>query len=293
MKGLPDYVDGPLGCFELGAHGRIEVSGDAERLELNVQSGTTRVFDVWVKSEGQWCQLNRVDEDVWGNPDLRSLSEVRLWLARTEAPAVVQMAEQQPEQLEAYVPVVEGAPPLPEERTDTRIPSRLKHWIHVRTDETVVQSMLEAWNVACARATAEGWMPNLPTGEDLLPVFARSAPPGALDVDQAFGRWLAFEVGRASKRGVGARQDLELRREAVRGVHTAMADVIRAICPEFQVIGNPPGVIGPIDRHRWLVDEAFAERVGNPAGSAPHRPVFVVRPLLLLGEEVFCEGEVA
>lgn len=292
MNGLPEYVDGPLGCFELGPHGRIEVHGGAERLELAIDSATTRVFDVWVKSGGAWCQLNRLDEDVWGNPDLDSLSEVRLWLARTEAPAVVQMVAPEPEKLAAYVPVVEGAPPLPEERTDVKIPSRLQHWIHVRRAETVVAATLDAWTVACARAAAGGWISELPTGDDLLGVFARSAPVGARDADEVFGRWLAFEVGRAAKRGVVSRQDLEVRREAVRGVHAAMADVIRAIRPSFTVVASPPGVIGPLERHRWLVDEALADRIGNPAQDAPHRPVFVVRPLLLLGDEVHCEGEV-
>lgn len=292
MQGLPEYVDGPLGRFDLGAHGSIEVSGDAGRLELFVQGSSTRVFDVWVRCEGQWCQLNRLEDDVWGNPDLGEPTEVRLWLARTEAPAVVQLQPAGPQELHAYVPVVEGAPPLPQERDTTPIPSHLQHWLHLRGQETALQGMLEGWSIACARAAATGWMPNLPSGEDLLAVFARAAPSGGHDVDEIFGRWLAFEVGRAAKLGVGSRQQLESRREGVRAVHAAMTDVIRCVDPGFVVVGTPPGVLGPLERHRWLVDELLAERIGNPTGRAPHRPVFVVRPLLLRGEEVYVEGEV-
>ena len=160
MRGLPDYVDGPLGSFELDGHGTIAAAVRGDTLVLVISSPLVRVYDVWIELDGEWCQLNRADDDVW-HSDLGYAGQLRLWLARKEAPATLHLPQQpaaEPE-LAPYVPVVEGAPPLPSERNTTEIPSALARWIRRRHAETLVVAMFAEWDLGCARATALGWMP--------------------------------------------------------------------------------------------------------------------------------------
>lgn len=294
MKGLPDYVDGACGRFDLAEHGVIDARADGDTLVLSIGSPLVRVYDVWVEVEGEWCQLNRAEEDVW-HSDLGVEGRVRLWLARKEAPATLVMPQERAPAVELapYVPVVEGAPPLPSERPHHEIASALMRWMRQRQQEMLVAAMLEEWDLACAEATALGWMPNLPTGADLLPSFAKTVPRATADPDTAFVRWLVFETGRATKVGIEDRLALEARRAAVRVVWLAQERLARAVAPHLEIDSAPPPLIGPLDRHRWLVDEGLAVRVDNPAvPDAPHRPVFMLRPLVQRDGEVLVEGEV-
>lgn len=297
---LPDYLDADLQpVIQLGSLGVATLTGglvDAwpgGRLSVAVSLNAARVYDVWVARNGAWTQLQR-DGEHWAHDDVPAGATcIRFWIAPMDpdttpalSEAVVETAEVRP-----YLPVVEGEPPLPGRREV--LPSRLMRWIHGAQQDVVVAAMLEEWTEAAAEAAALGWMCGLPRGEDLLLAYARSsgASDRVADHEPAFARWLVAELGQRIRGGLTERRDAESRRSAVELLVAALGRLLRAVSPGFRLDATPPAVIGPRERHRWLVDEPLAGALDNPSASeGAHQPVFVLRPLLLQGERVLLEG---
>lgn len=322
---IPDWFEGPLtarGEIDLEGFGSARVVGvDPERpgtlpggrLRLQLRAPKLRVYDIWASVDGGWFQLNRApgEPDGWLNEDLhgRTIQSLRLWVGAswdmTLEPAPPRQAgsDSTPPDLpiEAarsigpYVPIMDGEPPLPGDRADVELSSRVRRWVRDLSADVVVGAMLEEWTTACAEAAALGWMAGLPRGEDLLEVYARASggDPRVGDHDQGFARWLTAELGRATRNGVRDRRDLEARRPGVRLLQRALARVVRAVAEDLVANHAPPPVVGPGQRHEWLVDDAFAAMVDNPVITpGSHRPIFVVRPLLSRRGLVLVEGEV-
>ncbi len=184
---------------------------------------------------------------------------------------------------ESYVPVVDGEPPLPGEREEVRVPSRVRAWIVETQEDFLVSAFLEEWTAACGGAAAHGWMVGLPRGEDLLQTYARTVglDRRVRDHERGFARWLTTEVGRATRSGLTDRRELELRRPGARLIHKALQNLLRAVHEDLDITYIPPSIIGASNRHHWLVDEGMAARLDNPVTSAgSHRPMFVLRPRL-------------
>ncbi|MCB9694932.1 MAG: hypothetical protein H6736_24265 [Alphaproteobacteria bacterium] len=296
---LPDYYDCDLAPeMALGEHGRAlaDVAGHwaGGRVVVTVETEVLRVYDVWAGEDEDWVQLQR-HAASWVHPDLDGQKRrIRFWVAPLDPEVADELAEAEVEaaDLAPYVPVVDGEPPLPDQRG--ALPSRLMRWVHARGDEIVVAAMLDEWTEAAGEAAALGWMCGLPRGEDLLMAYARSAGAAERVVghESAFARWLVAELGRRVREGLASRRDAESRRAAVQRLFPALSRLLRAVDPDLELVTSPPAVIGPRERHHWLVDDGLAGRLDNPVVvEGAHRPVFVVRPKLVRAGTVLLEGE--
>lgn len=308
---VPEHVDVLLADrMDLAGFGRA-YSLEGEDLRIRVEPVGVRVYDVWCEIDGSWAQLQRIGE--WWHLESHVASGImRFWLSMDDptlraSPVLAESTDCLPEsstlrasvgdatvsdEKRPYVPVVGGEPPLP--GTRRRMPARLRRWVERRGGEVVVAAVLDEWTLAAGEAAALGWMSGLPRGEDLLPAYAAHAlavPDGAHE--EAFARWLTAEVGRAVRAGLDSRRTAEERRPAVAVLIPALARVLRALDPGLEVVAEVPPVIGPRDRHRWLVDGELALALDNRVtfGGA-HRPVFMVRPAVLGKGVVLLEGEV-
>jgi hypothetical protein len=298
---VPEHLDAPLAAeMALGDHGRAHLVGPGPwrggPIAVAVEPVGVRVYDVWAAGARGWAQLRR-QSGRWVHDDLPGpVDRLRFWITPldpADAP-LVSLPAVEADTVRPYVPVAEGEPPLPGERA--QLPSRLLRWVHSRSDDVVIAAMLDEWSEAAAEAAALGWTCGMPRGEDLPMAYARST--GAADRlgehDPAFARWLAATLGQQVVQGLNDRRDAEARRAALDGLFDALGRVVRALDPGFRVDPAPPPVVGPRERHRWLVDEPLAARLDNPVSAAgAHQPVFVLRPLLLAGERVLLEGLVA
>lgn len=284
---LPDHLDVPLArTMDLPGVGRAELL-DGPGLAIAIQAVGARVYDVWVGQGEDWVQLCR-DAGRWTSED-RPTGTVRFWIASEEPEPVLPPAPPVQPEVVAYLPVQSGEPPLPAERRPL-LPGAAD-WLDARARDVVVRAMLDEWTAAAAQARSLGWMCGLPRGEDLLGRYARE---GRLvdDHDASFGRWLVGEFGRRTRLGLHDRRDAEARRAGVEHLLVALARLLRSLAPALRIDWEVPAVVGPAERHRWLVDGDLARRLGAPGGADVHRPVFVLRPVLLLGDAVLLEGEV-
>jgi hypothetical protein len=317
---MPEYFEAELWArgVDFGTFGRAEWKGlhpqhddqlERGRLTLMLRAPKLRVYDIWAEVDGSWMQLNPVPghHEQWENEDLVgvSVARLRLWVGpswdTTLSPApprrmsgsgtpdasaggTIGDAVGQGTSVEAsYVPVVSGEPPLPEEREDVRVPSRVRAWLQETRDDFLVTAFLEEWTAACGGAAAHGWMVGLPRGEDLLETYARTIglDRRVRDHQRGFARWLTTEVGRATRAGLVDRRELELRRPGARLIHKALQNLLRAVHEDLDITYVPPSIVGASNRHHWLVDEAMAARLDNPVTTpGSHRPMFVLRPRL-------------
>ena len=182
----------------------------------------------------------------------------------------------------------EDCPPV---RSSVKSPAA---WAAAKRREVLIASLLDEWTEACVAASESGWVLGIPTGEVLLDAWARTATEAAVEEPaEAFGVWLVGQLGQSTRRGLKNR-DMAAHRDVLgRALARAAGRLLKGLDEDLVIESRAPAGVGPRHRHAWLIDSALAEVMGRERGSEFLQPVVVLRPVLMRGDQVLLEGEVA
>lgn len=300
---VPAHVDHDLlhgAEVDLGSWGRVRVDGwdgslGPDGLRLIEGLDGLHVYDLWALSRVGWVQLVP-DGGRWTSPLLEGepVTRLRLWVdPSADLPDTRPARQAAPMLLQATLALGRRLPASPEV---LRLPvSRGEPgaWAEEQAGDVLVAGLLDEWTEACLAASRIGWVLSIPTGEGLLPAWARSVSSAGGEPQVAFARWLVGLLGKAARSEPMDRATVARRDPVARKLFTAAGRLLRALDESLVLDASPPAAVGPRHRERWLVDPDVATLLNNAPVNGLVQPVVVLRPALLRGSVVLLEGEVA